>query len=203
MHNRNTTGVEGDFQNFLFPFHNFHSEFHIEFRQETLSTFSVLVLRFRSWPRSLNTFMPIPAHTHHGEKKGANQAGHDKYRDSPTSSFSLPTNGRGVADNQRRSRQLHFFCILLLWLIQEASVPRYHWPTYKWVKFHDATDPLHPYHPTGRLGWATEPTSAVTDIQRLPSGFKLWIRNRNRDQSWLWALLDAILRGNAETKEVT
>lgn len=73
MHNRNTTGVEGGFQNFLFPFHNFHSEFHIEFRQETLSPFSVLVLRFRSWPRSLNTFMPIPAHTHHGETKGANQ----------------------------------------------------------------------------------------------------------------------------------
>ena len=35
-------------------------------------------------------------------------------------SVSLPTNETGVPDNKKWSRQLHFFCILLLWSIQEV-----------------------------------------------------------------------------------
>ena len=60
-HNRNTSGVQGGFQNFLFSLCNFHSEFYIEFRQAILSAFSVSVLRFRSWPQSPKTFMPYPS----------------------------------------------------------------------------------------------------------------------------------------------
>lgn len=192
MHSRNTTGVQGGFQSFLFPFHNFHSEFHREFRQETLSTFSVSVLRFRSRPRSLNTFMPIPAHTYHGEKRGANQGMISTETVLPLLlSLFQPMKEEFLTTKGDQGSYISFASFSSGWS--------------KRHQFHDATDPLHPYpqavyHPTGRLGWATEPASAVTDTQWLPNGFKLWIRNRNRDQSWLWALLGAILRGNAETK---
>lgn len=37
----NTKGVQGGFQSFLFPSHIFHSEFSVEFRQETLDIFSL------------------------------------------------------------------------------------------------------------------------------------------------------------------
>lgn len=49
-----------------------------------------------------------------------------------------------------------------------------------------------------------KPASAVIDIQQLPNGSKLWVRYRNRHQSWLGVLLGAILRGKKQelNKEV-
>lgn len=37
----------------------------------------------------------------------------------------------------------------------------------------------------------------------MPKGFKLWMRNRNQDQGWLWVLLSAIGGKQKLNKEVT
>lgn len=71
MHNRNTSGVQGGFQNFLFPQLPLRIVCRIQMRP------SVLSLRFRSWSQSPKTCILYP-NTFMPWKTG--NSGHDRHR---------------------------------------------------------------------------------------------------------------------------
>lgn len=157
---------------------------------------SVLSLRFRSWSQSPKTCILYP-NTFMPWKTG--NSGHDRHRCRAKSClFSLSHMQWKKFPDKADQHNTSFAPFSLRGsksplAYLTTQMPWHHWPT--WI-----SSPRFASCPAERLQWATEPTSVVTDLQQLPNGFKVWTRNRNRDQNWLWVLVGAILRDKAKTK---
>lgn len=76
----NTKGVQGGFQNFLFPSHIFHSEFSVEFRQETLDTFCFKIQIVASVPKDFCANIYMLWKKQDGKKEETGNSGHDGYK---------------------------------------------------------------------------------------------------------------------------
>ena len=181
---RNTGGVQSGFQNFLFSVWNFHSEFYIEFRQEILSAFSVSVLRFKSWPPSPKTFMPYPS-TYISWKKWANQG----VMSTKFHLFSLfqPMKEEFLITKSDQGSYISFASSSSGW-------SKRHWPCFitqdPWCHWPTSPLPISYASANWEIGMSYE-TNLCSNRHSVTTKW-LQTRNRNREQSWFWALLGAI-----------